>query len=73
MTSIFPDSGGIVEFFPDNYQYSFKQFDYKDLENKFDLLNDKRLVEETGIKKAYIDKYLEKNKIQTLFESVVDE
>ncbi len=74
VTSIFPDSGGIVEFFPDNYQYSFKQFDYKDLENKFDLLNDKRLVEETGIKnKAYIDKYLEKNKIQTLFESVVDE
>lgn len=74
VTSIFPDSGGIVEFFPDNYKYSFKQFDYKDLENKFDLLSDKRLVEETGIKnKAYIDKYLEKNKIQALFESVVDE
>lgn len=72
--SIFPDTGGISEFFPDKYKYSFKQFDYNDLIEKFNLLNNKKLVEETEIKnKFYIDKFLEKNKIQKIFENVLDE
>ena len=29
--SIFPDTGGIFEFFPKNYPLSFKKFDHLDL------------------------------------------
>lgn len=32
--SIFPDFGGIKDFFPDNYKYVFKQYDYEDLFKK---------------------------------------
>ena len=32
--SIFPSFGGMAEFFPDNYKFSFKQFDYDDLLKK---------------------------------------
>ena len=32
--SIYPDFGGMSEFFPDNYKLSFKQFDYEDLIKK---------------------------------------
>jgi len=38
------------------------------------LLNNKKLVQETEIKnKFYIDKFLEINKIQKIFENVLDE
>ena len=33
--SIFPNFGGISEFFPVDYDLSFKQFDYEDLTQKF--------------------------------------
>lgn len=36
--SIFPSTGGINEFFPEDYQYSFEQFNYDSLSNKIDLL-----------------------------------
>ena len=40
--SIFPKTGGISEFFPKNYQFSFQQFDYKDLKQKMeDLIHHK--------------------------------
>ena len=32
--SIFPNTGGIKEFFPENYIYSFNQFEYDDLTKK---------------------------------------
>ena len=38
--SIFPDSGGIKEFFPDTYDLIFKQGDYQKLTSKLNKLND---------------------------------
>ena len=64
--SIFPDSGGISEFFPQDYEFSFKQFDYKNLESKikeFFLLDD---PSEVGVKnKMFLEKYLNDNALVT--------
>ena len=39
-TSLFPNSGGIKEFLPVNYDFLFNQFDYQDLTNKLNKLNE---------------------------------
>tara|TARA_B100001113_G_scaffold46694_1_gene33353 strand:- start:27284 stop:28435 length:1152 start_codon:yes stop_codon:yes gene_type:complete len=36
--SLFPDVGGIKDFFPKNYKYTFKQYDYEDLHEKLKLI-----------------------------------
>ena len=46
--SIFPRSGGIEEFFPDNYSLSFNQFDYKDLENKLKSVTSEETLKKIG-------------------------
>ncbi|MDA7725111.1 glycosyltransferase family 4 protein [Acidimicrobiaceae bacterium] len=64
--SIFPDSGGISEFFPQDYEFSFKQFDYKNLESKikeFFLLDDPSEVGEKN--KMFLEKYLNDNALVT--------
>lgn len=70
--SIFPDSGGISEFFPQDYEFSFKQFDYKNLESKikeFFLLDDPSKVGEKN--KMFLEKYLNDNALVTyLTESI---
>lgn len=70
--SIFPDSGGISEFFPQDYEFSFKQFDYKNLESKikeFFLLDDPSEVGEKN--KMFLEKYLNDNALVTyLTESI---
>ena len=38
--SLFPDSGGIKEFLPINYDFLFKQFDYQDFTDKLNKLNE---------------------------------
>ena len=38
--SLFPDFGGMVEFFPENYILKFKQFDYKNLTKKLHIFKD---------------------------------
>ena len=42
--SIYPDFGGISDYFPSNYKLSFKQFDYLNAKEKFLLLNDLNLL-----------------------------
>ncbi len=61
--SVFPESGGIKEFFPSDYNFSYKQFDYDDLAEKLIKLQDGALSKQTGEKnKDYIINYLnEKN------------
>ena len=39
-TSLFPNSGGIKEFLPVNYDFLFNQFDYQDFTNKLNKLNE---------------------------------
>ena len=48
MPSIFPDYGGMSEYFPDQYQLSFEQFNYENLLSKIKpLLNKEILMEES--------------------------
>ena len=46
--SIFPDFGGMSEFFPASYKLKFKQHDNKDLINKLNLLKNKDEMKELG-------------------------
>ena len=70
--SIFPSYGGINEFFPNNYPYSFNQFDYKNLSEKIKLLEDDK-SHEVGIENfLFIEKKQRnfKTKFIDIYESV---
>ena len=41
---VFPDTGGIKEFLPSEYDFLYKQFDYESFVNKLNLLTNKKLV-----------------------------
>jgi glycosyltransferase involved in cell wall biosynthesis len=69
--SVFPDTGGISEFFPVNYNLSFKQYDYQDLTEKMNMLLLPEHTKLVGKKnKEFLNKYLEKNKLLNNFESM---
>ena len=71
--SIFPKSGGIEEFFPDNYILSFNQFDYKDLENKLKFISNTSQLEKIGNEnKSYIFNYLNEKKLIDSFNRIID-
>ena len=71
--SIFPNTGGISEFFPKNYKFSFKQFDYSDLFEKLNLLDQKSFLLENGKKnKEFIDSYLDEKKLINSFEKYLN-
>ncbi len=54
--SIFPNFGGMVEFFPKDYQLKFDQYNYSDLEKKLNMLNNLNLFKELSEEvKKYID------------------
>tara|TARA_B100001057_G_scaffold501275_1_gene623010 strand:+ start:15148 stop:16293 length:1146 start_codon:yes stop_codon:yes gene_type:complete len=72
--SIFPKTGGIAEFFPEDYKLSFNQFDYEDLTEKLNLLEDtKYLINVGNENKKYIEDYLNEKKLIADIESIVDE
>lgn len=48
--SIYPSFGGMDEFFPNDYLYSFKQFDYVDLKSKIIELQNEEKLKEAGNK-----------------------
>ena len=50
--SIFPNFGGMSEYFPHDYKFSFEQYDYNDLSQKIKLLNDENLLIQES-KKVY--------------------
>lgn len=71
--SIFPNTGGIKEFFPSKYELAFNQFDYKDLENKLKLLNniEKRII--IGKKnQEYISDYLSKKRLKSIMTGIYE-
>jgi glycosyltransferase involved in cell wall biosynthesis len=72
--SIFPENGGIAEFFPANYKLSFEKNNYIDLINKLNLLLDDNYIEEIGKnnKKFIKSKLDEKNLIQN-FNNIINE
>ena len=72
--SVFPKTGGIDEFFPNNYMLSFKQFDYEDLKNKLQLLDSNDIRKEIGREnKEFIFKYLDEDKLIDRFNVILDE
>ncbi len=69
--SIFPDTGGIKEFFPNQYGLAFKQFDYEELINKLKLLNNTKEVALIGAEnKRFINNYLNENRLKKIFTSI---
>ena len=72
--SVFPDSGGILEFFPKNYQLFFEQFDYSDLINKIKLILDSNVSKQEGLEsKKFIESYLDKEKLIKKFDEVLND
>jgi len=69
--SIFPDTGGIKEFFPEKYQLAFEQFNYEDLKNKLLLLNNKEEIKLIGKQNyQYINEHLNNNKLRKIFKGI---
>ena len=72
--SFFPESGGIAEFFPKDYDLSYKQFDYVDLQNKLKTLNNLETLTNQGKKnKEFICSYLDEQILVEKFKKVIDE
>ena len=70
--SIFPDTGGVKEFFPPGTQLFFNQFDYKDLEKKFNLLNDSKLISDEGLKNyEFIKNKLDEVNLIGMFKEII--
>ena len=69
--SIFPDTGGIKEFFPEKYQLAFEQFNYEDLKNKLLLLNNKEEIKLIGKQNyQHINEHLNNNKLRKIFKGI---
>jgi glycosyltransferase involved in cell wall biosynthesis len=70
---IFPNSGGISEFLPKNYDFTFEQFDYRSLVQKINLLNDKKLVAK-NVKDArvYLNNKLKEEAIINIFKKILE-
>ena len=72
--SIFPDTGGIKEFFPSDYKLKFEQFDYQDLKSKLLFLNNEKLLNEIGIEnKNFLNSMLDETMYVNKFKSIIDD
>lgn len=72
--SIFPNTGGIKEFFPKNYKLMFNQFDYDDLLEKIYLINNKELMNSIGLEnRKYLVDHLNDKKMLDLFYTHTNE
>ena len=72
--SIFPKTGGIHEFFPEDYELSYKQFDYKDLISKFKVFSDKENAIRIGNENyKYIKNLLDERSLLDDLMKIIDE
>ena len=70
--SIFPRTGGIEEFFPNDYRLSFEQFNYEELKEKLILVNDKNYALKIGNEnKNYLQNLINKKVLVEKFETMV--
>ena len=71
--SVFPETGGISEFFPEDYIYKFNQFDYKDLEKKLIDISDPNSSSPEGFKnKEFIMNMLSEEKLINKFREILN-
>ena len=69
--SVFPNNGGIAEFFPENYKLKFNQSDYIDLGEKLNLLSNEDLLKKVGIEnKNHINEYLQEDRLMKIVENI---
>lgn len=72
--SIFPDNGGIAEFFPQNYPLKFKSNNSEDLMQKLLLLKKRKYLKKLGAEnKLFISDMLNTNKILLNFERIIND
>lgn len=72
--SIFPKTGGIHEFFPEDYELSYKQFDYQDLISKFKVFSDKENAVRIGNENyKYIKNLLDERSLLDDLMKIIDE
>lgn len=72
--SIFPKTGGIHEFFPEDYELSYKQFDYQDLISKFKVFSDKENAIRIGNENyKYIKNLLDERSLLDDLMKIIDE
>ena len=70
--SIFPDTGGVKEFFPENTKYIFEQFNYQDLISKLDSLSNLNLVHKEGKKNYdYLKAKINTSIIKSHFDEII--
>ena len=71
--SIFPEFGGMSEFFPSEYPYSFEQYDYEDLTKKLNLIKNEQLLNKhSKTVKNYIYEKLDEQTIFNKFKKVME-
>jgi len=71
--SIFPNNGGIAEFFPPQTKFKFTSNDYKTLKNKFDLLLDTQLVKEEIMNNyEFLEKLIDEKYIFDQFSKAIN-
>ena len=70
--AIFPQTGGIAEFFPENYNFSFEQFNYLDLEKKISNLSKSNLSKIGQLNREYLQDYLNEKRLDLKFEEVIN-
>ena len=70
--SIFPNFGGMNEFFPSKYELSFEQYNYEDLNKKLLLLEKKDLLEKCSKENfKYVSSYLGEEKLNDTFSGFI--
>jgi len=70
--SIFPNFGGMNEFFPPEYELSFEQYNYEDLNEKLLLLEKKDLLEKCSNDNfEYISSFLGEKKLNSIFSDLI--
>tara|TARA_Y100000385_G_scaffold45326_1_gene41926 strand:+ start:123 stop:1262 length:1140 start_codon:yes stop_codon:yes gene_type:complete len=71
--SIYPETGGVSEFFPTDYALSFKQFDYSELLEKINMLKNPSFMNDLGTtNKDFLSKYLKKDKLISKFAEIAN-
>ena len=71
--SIYPETGGVSEFFPTDYALSFKQFDYSELLEKINMLKNPSFMNDLGtMNKDFLSKYLKKDKLISKFAEIAN-
>lgn len=75
IASIFPKTGGIPEFFPKNYDFSFQQYNYKELKNIFNKLNQTKDLKKLGKenKQFYFENFNVDNYIKKMEKIINDD